>query len=105
MFLICVGPPSSPLPHVNTGRPALARTPSYKAEASPSVFIPKENELLSPSYEVPSYNLQSEQGFNAPPPPVRKYGNFNNYNTAPRGWGQQRSYKTVSFTDVDYSDF
>ncbi|KAK5640117.1 hypothetical protein RI129_010928 [Pyrocoelia pectoralis] len=96
-FLLSVLEIASPLPHSPVGRPTLARTPSYKPDAPPTVFVPKENQYTTPSYEI--YNVNQS----TPPPPTRKYGNFANYNTAPRGWGQSPVYKPISFTD--YSDF
>jgi len=97
--------PSSPLPPASSTRPALVRTPSYKAEAPMTVFVPKENQLLSPRNDIPIFN--SDHSFNAPVPPPRNFSSnyTTNYNTAPMGWGHSKTYKTISFNQPEYSDF
>lgn len=111
-------------------------SPSYKPNVTPPVFVPKESNAPLPNLYAPAYNAQQSMGtpnynsnfstFDNPiytPPsnyqsqpqyspqpttPKINYTSLQNYNAAPRGWGQSGSgYKPMSFEKPKavYSDF
>ncbi|KAJ8982388.1 hypothetical protein NQ317_009643 [Molorchus minor] len=111
---------SSTLPR---SKPKPPLSPSYKPSVIPPVFIPKESSTPLPNLNTPTYNaqqgylphqpyqpiLQVQNDYISPQiPSPRKISYSQNYNTAPRGWGQIKdSYKPVTFDKPkeSYSDF
>ncbi|XP_022918182.2 uncharacterized protein [Onthophagus taurus] len=95
---------SSTLPRTMTKTPP---SPSFKAAAAttPPVFIPKETSTPLSSYPPqPSYSSQQSYGYQdysqvlPSSTPKLDVGSLQNYNTAPRGWGEIRDfYKPVTF--------
>ncbi|XP_050315731.1 uncharacterized protein LOC126750197 isoform X6 [Anthonomus grandis grandis] len=97
-------------------------SPSYKPNVVPPVFVPQESNSPLPSfYPSPKYNAHQtdssytpthtyDDSFISTPLPVKKisFDNFQNYNTAARGWGQTKDvYKPLTFDKPrsPYSDF
>lgn len=110
---------SNTLPRV---KPISAPSPTFKPNITPPVFVPKETGSPLPDLYVPAYNAQQnasdisssnvsygdQQNLNVSQPINQRlnYNSLQNYNTAPRGWGQN-SYKPLSFSKQKsvYSDF
>lgn len=116
-------------------KPAVPPSPTYKPSATPPVFVPKESPAPLPSLYIPAYNAQqnhtptyssqNNDNYNYPPSPNSynqydsqpyaspstpkvSYNSLQNYNTAPRGWGQNKTgYKPITFDKPKsvYSDF
>ncbi|GJQ76837.1 hypothetical protein Trydic_g15044 [Trypoxylus dichotomus] len=82
-------------------------SPNFKASCTtPPVFIPKET---YPASYPSSYTPSNSYGSYVPEPTTPKIdlSNVQNYNTAPRGWGQVKDvYKPVTFAKrSSYTDF
>lgn len=94
-------------------KPKPPLSPSFKPNVTPQVFVPKETNSPLPDLNTPAYNATSSlltQVSTTPVPSTPKinYTSFQNYNTAPRGWGQGTSYyKPITFDNsvAPYSDF
>ncbi|XP_063919964.1 uncharacterized protein LOC135134972 isoform X4 [Zophobas morio] len=94
-------------------KPKPPLSPSYKPNVAPQVYVPKETNTPLPEFNTPSYNASNTLLTQSPivppqPPPRVNFGAFQNYNTAPRGWGQNINYyKPITFDKpaVSYSDF
>ncbi|XP_044257429.1 uncharacterized protein LOC123006736 isoform X3 [Tribolium madens] len=91
-------------------KPKPPLSPSFKPNVVPQVFVPKETNSPLPELHTPSYSAQNV--FTEPstisPSPRINFNALNNYNTAPRGWGQAQSYyKPITFDkpSTQYSDF
>ncbi|XP_060519348.1 uncharacterized protein LOC132697757 isoform X2 [Cylas formicarius] len=111
---------SSTLPRPQQ-KPALS--PSYKPNTSPSVFVPKESTSPLPNPYYPAYNATPAYNYQPPshtyddsflatplPPTTKKisFDDLQNYNTAPRGWGDVKDvYRPLTFDKPKspYSDF
>ncbi|XP_015840184.2 uncharacterized protein LOC656988 isoform X4 [Tribolium castaneum] len=94
-------------------KPKPPLSPSFKPNVVPQVFVPKETNSPLPDLHTPAYNAQSvfsEPSAISPsqPSPRINFNSLQNYNTAPRGWGQVQSYyKPITFDkpSTQYSDF
>lgn len=102
-------------------KPAAAPpSPSYRSNATPPVFVPKESDAPLPPYysSQPSYvaqdhtpqghYAQQQQCYSPQPSSSYNLNNLQNYNTAARGWKQNSSiYRPVTFDKPvsPYTDF
>ncbi|KAJ8919944.1 hypothetical protein NQ315_006473 [Exocentrus adspersus] len=81
--------------------------PSYKPDMPSQVFVPKESTTPLSSPYAPAYNATHSETYATPSRRVN-YDNLQNYNTAPRGWGETKTiYKPITFDKPKspYSDF
>jgi hypothetical protein len=93
-------------------KPKPPLSPSYKPNVAPQVFVPKETDSPLTDFNTPAYKAQTafaEPSVAPPqPPPRSSYNAWQNYNTAPRGWGQSPNYyRPITFDKPSgsYSDF
>nr|XP_023013357.1 uncharacterized protein LOC111503310 isoform X1 [Leptinotarsa decemlineata] len=97
-------------------KPKAPLSPNFKSNVNPPVFVPKESNIpLRSSY--PPANIQQSYEYEPTlqisvqqPAPTRKLdlNALQNYNTAPRGWGETKKfYKPITFNQPRgaYSDF
>lgn len=86
-----------------------APSPTFKLNVTSPIYVPKETGSPLPDLHTPAYNAQqnssnanyndqSNFNFSQPTTPRLNYNSLQNYNTAPRGWGQNKLKPT-------YSDF
>lgn len=98
-----------------SSKPTTPASPSYRSNATPPIFVPQETNAPLPNYYTPqpSYVASGQHDTidtNYLSQNVTNYdlGGVNNFNTAPRGWQQNRSiYKPVTFEKPvsPYTDF
>lgn len=112
------------LPRVSKAKTPASPSPSFKSPVTPPVFVPKESNAplpslysSQPSYvapscksPVPTYQKQSSYSYqpqeSTTPTPKVDLGDFDNFNTAPRGWQKSQSfYRPITFNKQTYSDF
>lgn len=83
----------------------------YQPNVPPAVFIPKERPESSQQYDGSGILMTSNyQPYDTSPLSSRRidFDNLQNYNTAPRGWGEVKNfYKPITFNQPkqSYSDF
>lgn len=86
--------------------------PTYQPNVPPAVFIPKESPEPASQYGGAGILMTSDhQSYSQPPslsPRKFDFDHLQNYNTAPRGWGDSKNfYKPITFNQSkqQYSDF